>query len=158
MKELIIKWGAFLCISFLLFMALFLNYPDRYCDSFQRVLVRQYDYLQECKEDEKIIVIGTSALSFGFDIDTMQKLSGKKTVILGNHIGDGTPFEIEMSKSALTEGDIVVIELYDQAMDEGAAMLLLTGIGHRVEMYRFFVPELWGKVAQTIPAFVRKTM
>ncbi len=149
------SWGIFIPCFLAVFIILYSILSVEFKDSYQRVLVRQYDYLN-AQTENKIIFIGTSTLAFGFDMDTMSAHTGKPSVLLGGHIGYGSPFLIEMSKSNLKEGDIVVIELYDQRMNEGATELLLTGIGTRFDMLHCFVPELRQDALLAAPGVLRK--
>ncbi len=148
-------WGIFIPCFLAVFIILYSVLSVEFKDSYQRVLVRQYDYLN-AQTENKIIFIGTSTLAFGFDMDTMSEHTGKPSVLLGGHIGYGSPFLIEMSKSNLKEGDIVVIELYDQRMNEGAVQLLLTGIGTRYDMMRCFVPEIRKDAFFSLPLVLKK--
>lgn len=146
----IIGFCAFVLVACLLL-------PDPYGKSYQRGLSRQYEYYSSL-EDNKMVFLGSSSLSFGFDLDTMEELSGKPCAILGNHFGYGMPYLIEMSKSNLKPGDIVVIEIPDHKIDTCAEDLLLSGIGHNYEMYRFFVPETWGQVISYYPSYLKKVL
>ena len=131
--------------------------PDPYAKAYQRDLVRQYDYYNSL-EDNKMVFLGSSSLSFGLDLDEMEALSGRPCALLGNHFGYGMSFLAEMSKSNLRSGDIVVIEIVAHTIDTCGADLLLSGIGHRYEMYRFFIPETWGKVVSAYPAYLKKAL
>ncbi len=156
MKKLTTRWGIFFLIFAVLFAIVWLIYPDEYTESYQREIVYQYDYLRSMADENKIVCIGASTLSFGLDMDTMEQETGMPVVILGNHLGFGTPYTAEMSKPYLKSGDKVVIELRDQTMTEGAVLLILTGVGRRIDMYRFMVPELWWNAINTVPLVIRK--
>lgn len=131
--------------------------PDPFGKAYQRNIVRQYDYYNSLEEN-KIVFIGSSSLSFGFDLDTMEELSGKPCAILGNHFGYGMPYLLQMSKTNIKSGDIVVIEMARHAIDTCGEDLLLSGIGHNYEMYRFFVPETWGQVISYYPSYLKKVL
>lgn len=131
--------------------------PDPYGKSYQRGLSRQYDYYSSL-EDNKMVFLGSSSLSFGFDLDTMEELTGKPCAILGNHFGYGMAYLMEMSKSNLKPGDIVVVEIPDHQIDTCAEDLLLSGIGHNYEMYRFFIPETWAQVISYYPSYIKKAL
>ena len=131
--------------------------PDPFGKAYQRNLVRQYDYYNSLEEN-KMVFLGSSSLSFGFDLDTMEELSGKPCAILGNHFGYGITYLMEMSKSNLKSGDIVVVEIPDHQIDTCGEDLLLSGIGHRYEMYRFFIPETRWQIISYYPSYLKKVL
>lgn len=115
--------------------------PDSFANSYQRVLVAQYDYLNSIEEN-KIVFIGNSSLAFGYDQELMEKLTGKPCPILGNNAGHGLTFLMEMSKTNLRPGDNVVIEFAANEYNRCGTEYLVTGIGNRYEMYKIFFPQL----------------
>ncbi len=129
--------------------------PDQFAESYQRALVYQYDYYKTL-EQNKIVFIGNSCLSFGFDLDLMEERTGRPCAILGNHAGLGLTYLINMSKSNLKQGDIVVIEYND--FDGIGSELLLTGIGNRLDMYRFISPHHWDDVAKSYGTYFTKKL
>ena len=139
------------CIFMLLLTMLL---PDPFGRAYQRALVYQYKYYKSL-QGNKITVVGNSSLSFGFDLDRMEELTGKPCAILGNHYGYGMSFLMEMSKSNMQEGDIIVLELVDNYIDTCGEALLLTGIGHEYEMYKFFIPEVRWKVLSYYPSYLK---
>lgn len=143
-------------IGFCCFMVLVcLLLPDPFGRAYQRAIVYQYDYYKSL-EGNKIVFIGNSSLSFGFDLDTMENLTGEQCAILGNHASYGMSFVMEMSKCNLRSGDIVVLELVDNSIDSCGEDLLLTGIGHKFEMYRFFIPQVRGKIISYYPSYLNE--
>ena len=146
-------------VGFCCFMVLVsLLIPDPFGRAYQRAIVYQYDYYKSLKGN-KIVFVGNSSLSFGFDLNTMEVLTGKQCAILGNHAGYGMPFVMEMSKCNLEAGDIVVLELIEKkSLDACGEDLLLTGIGHRYEMYRFFIPQVRSKIVSYYPSYLKEIM
>jgi len=154
---------VFRCFAFILILCLILAVivvcvPDEFQNSYQRALVRQYDYFKSI-EGKKIVFIGGSSLSFGFDMNRMEELTGMPCPILGNHAGYGMVYLLEMSKENLNHGDIVVIEYCDGTVHgTGGAELLLTGVGKRYDMHRFFVSQIRWSLVKAIPAYVQKNI
>ena len=149
-------------IAFLLLFAVVLGcavslVPDEFTQSYQRVWVRQYDYFRSLK-GEKILFLGPSSLSQGLDLDYMEELTGTQCAIIGNHAGHGFPFLTNMSKVNLKAGDTVVIEYVGSLMDFCAPELMLTGVGKRYDMYRFFAKETWGKLLEAYPTYIQKNL
>lgn len=149
-------------LSFLLVGALVLGLaavllPDQYDGSFQRVLVTQYDYFKSLGAG-KIVFVGDSALSFGLDLDRMEQLTGRPCAILGNHAGYGITYLLEMTRANLQPGDVVVIEIDSISGNGIGADLLLTGIGKRYELYRYFRPAHWPAVLEAWPAYLKRSL
>lgn len=129
--------------------------PDQFASSYQRALVYQYDYYKTLGQN-KVVFIGNSSLSFGFDLDLMEERTGRPCAILGNHAGLGLPYLLNMSKSNLQQGDIVVIE-YSNA-DTIGSELLLTGLGNRLDMYRFINPQDWDDIVRSYGTYFTKKL
>jgi hypothetical protein len=132
--------------------------PDKFATSYQRGLVRQYDYLRSVADDEKIVFLGYSTMCYGLDMDRMEELTGKRTVILANQVSVGYPLYVEMSKEYLNPGDTVVMEVYDYDYWEVGIDNMLTGIGKRVDMYRFIPRKMRMQVVERFPAVVKKNL
>lgn len=131
--------------------------PDPFDKAYQRAIVKQYDYYKGI-EGNKIVFVGNSSLSFGFDLDTMEELTGEQCVVLGNHAEYGMSFLLEMSKVNLESGDIVVLEMLSNTIDQCGENLLLTGIGDRYEMYKFFIPEVRGEILAYYPSYINEVI
>lgn len=139
----------FLCITALatgtiLIAATFLV-PPQFQESYQNVIVRQYDRYRSLGSG-KIVLMGTSALAFGCDMDLLEELTGMPCQILGNHAGMATPYFMELSKCNLQANDIVIIQYSNYHADDLGTDLLLTGIDDRVDMYRYFRRMDWDDV------------
>ncbi len=144
MKKLL-RFLLFIILGMIFMILAVICIPDQYDEIYQRSIVKQYDYLKSV-DGEKIVLVGNSSLMFGIDLDEMNRLSKKTSVLLGGHVSYGIPYFLEMTREYLKEGDIVVIELPGQAtMNDYNPDLLLTGIGDRYDMYRYF-PKQWRKV------------
>lgn len=114
----------FLCIALaalipFLFVAASLAFlPDAYGDStFLSELADKYALLNST-EEKKIVLLGGSSVAFGFDSETVEKATGYKVVNFGLYATLGTKMMLDLSESALNEGDIVVLapELDPQTM------------------------------------------
>ena len=129
--------------------------PPQFEETYQSVIVRQYDRYKSLGNN-KIVLMGTSALAFGCDIDLLEELTGRECQILGNHAGMATPYFMEMTKCNLQEGDIVIIQFSNYHADSLGTDLLLTGIDNRVDMYQFFRPCDWDDVILDYHNFLLK--
>lgn len=151
------KFTSFFLILFFVWGTLMYAIPDPYGKAYQRALGVQYDYYQSIDEN-KVVAIGGSSLSFGLNLDQMEEILGKPCVILGNYYEYGLTYVMEMSKSNLKPGDIVVVEYSSQSANMCDAQLILSGIGKRYEMYQYFFPRLIGALIKELPAFSQKTV
>ncbi|MBQ3373438.1 MAG: hypothetical protein IJG40_09945 [Oscillospiraceae bacterium] len=156
MKHLL-KAIAFVLVFVFAFFLVVYSVPDQFEQAYQRAIVRQYDYYRTIK-GHKIVFIGESGLSFGLNLDYMEELSGLPCAILGNHYGEGLLFQLNMAKSNLKPGDTAVIVYTNYTMPPGEAELLLSGIGKRIDLYRFFPKELMGKIIFGFPSYFRKNL
>lgn len=153
--KIIAKTLLFVLILAILFASIVIMVPDQFGESYQRAIVRQYEWLKSVEEN-KIVFIGSSSLAFGFDLDLMEELTQMPCVMLGNHYSDGLCFQMEMSKANLKPGDTVVIEYMNYNMDSGEGELLLTGIGKNYGMYRFLTDTMRPLAAKAYPAYISK--
>ena len=160
-KRKLLRPLAFLLGFLLLFSVFFTLFmrvlPDPYTTAYQRAIVRQYDHFRAI-EGNKMVFIGNSSLSFGFDLNLMEDLSEKPCAILGNHAGMGLTYFLEMSKENLQRGDVVVVEYSDSALKNMGTQLLFSGIGQRADMYRYFPLKHWKNVFLEYPTYTKKTM
>ncbi len=148
---------GFIITATVVLSALTFSTPDPYTDAYQRAIVRQYDNFRKMGSG-KLVFIGNSSLSFGLNLDQMEQLSGRPCAILGNHAGTGLPYTIEMSKSNLQSGDIVVLEFASQKVDTIGTQLLLSGVGKRVDMLKFVSSSQMGTLIRDYPQYFSKTL
>lgn len=96
--------------------------PPVYNDTFVGVLSDKYDRLNSFDES-KIVVIGGSSVAFGLDsellADEMSNAGFRMPVVnFGLYADLGTKYMMDLSKSNINEGDIIIIapELNDQTL------------------------------------------
>lgn len=82
--------------------------PSQYGETFLGELSEKYDRLCSIKED-KVVLIGGSSLAFGVDSKTMEEHLGMPVVNFGLYATLGTKVMLDLSKSGVRRGDIVVI-------------------------------------------------
>ncbi len=82
--------------------------PSQYGETFLGELSEKYDRLRDIKED-KVVLIGGSSLAFGVDSKTMEEHLGMPVVNFGLYATLGTKVMLDLSKSGVRRGDIVVI-------------------------------------------------
>ncbi len=68
----------------------------------------QYDRLNSINE-QKIVVVGGSNVAFGLDTELLERWTGKKVVNFGLYGSLGVKVMIDLSKTNLNRGDIVVL-------------------------------------------------
>lgn len=90
------------------FSAICLFTPSQYEETFLGELSEKYGRLKEIDE-EKVILIGGSSLAFGIDSQTMEEYLKRPVVNFGLYATLGTKVMLDLSKSEINRGDIVVI-------------------------------------------------
>lgn len=85
-----------------------LTSPCQYDDTFLGELTYKHQRLKSI-EEEKIVLIGGSSLAFGLDSKKLEEYLGKPVINYGLYATIGTKAMLDMSRSYINEGDIVVI-------------------------------------------------
>ena len=91
--------------------------PAQYSNSFVGALNEKYDRLHSINEP-KLVVLGGSSVVFGVDSEIIEKYTGMPVVNFGLYAALGTKLMLDLSRSAIGEGDVVVLspELDPQTM------------------------------------------
>ena len=82
--------------------------PKQYSNTFLAGLSVKYHRLKSI-DQPKIVVIGGSNVAFGLDSLTMEKYTGFSVVNFGLYATLGTKAMLDLSKSSVNKGDIIVI-------------------------------------------------
>lgn len=82
--------------------------PPQFSETFVGALNEKYDYLHSV-EGEKIVVVGGSSVAFGLDSQKLSRYTGMPVVNFGLYAALGTKLMLDLSDSAIGEGDIVVL-------------------------------------------------
>ena len=82
--------------------------PPQYDNTFVGALDKKLERLQSV-EGEKIVVIGGSSVAFGLDSALMEKYTGMPVVNFGLYAALGTKLMLDLSRSGIGEGDIVIV-------------------------------------------------
>ncbi len=149
-----------------LFSVLIFSYSieDVYSYSYARVLERQYNYLRDMKDESKIIIVGTSSTSFGFDeigVQKIEKYFNKKVVLFGNYAAIGNTCILDWMEDYVKEGDIVVYmyEIYDAAMYIGFdGEVAVTASYKNLTMFNNLSLENKFQYISALPKFYKNTL
>ncbi len=82
--------------------------PPQYSNSFVGELDDKIERLQSIEED-KIVIVGGSSVAFGIDSELIERYTGKPVVNFGLYAALGTKVMLDLSRSGIKEGDIVII-------------------------------------------------
>jgi len=82
--------------------------PSQYENTFVGALDEKIERLHSI-EEPKIIIIGGSSAAFGISAKLMEEYTGMPVVNLGLYAALGTKLMLDLSRSGINEGDIVVI-------------------------------------------------
>ena len=128
-------------------------FPSVYSDTFVGELGDKFELLNK-NDDPKVVVIGGSSVAFGLDSEMMEEKLGRKVVNFGLYANLGTKLMLDLSKSNINEGDIIVIapemnaqtlslyfnaETAIQAMDGNWGMLPYVG----TDDYESLIGAMW---------------
>jgi len=100
--------AALLLSPFVTTAAVTFGSPMQYDDTFLGEMKDKHERLTSVKGD-KIVLIGGSSLAFGLDSELLEKYTGKPVVNYGLYATLGTKAMLDMSRSHIGRGDIVVI-------------------------------------------------
>lgn len=82
--------------------------PKVYENTFSAGLNEKFDRLNSI-EEEKVIIVGGSSVAFGIDSALMEKHLGRPVVNFGLYAALGTKLMLDLSRSNINRGDIVVL-------------------------------------------------
>lgn len=109
MREYIRFLLKFVCLStvvslFVLFVTM-PQYNMGYCAAFRD----KYDLEHKEGDEPRIILMGDSNVAFGFNSERIEEALGMPVVNMGLHGGLGQSFCMDMAKSGIRKGDVVII-------------------------------------------------
>ena len=110
-KKLTVKIIALTLLAVLPFLSVFsvaFLLPSQFDESFVGVLDEKLERLSSI-EEEKIVIIGGSSAAFGYDSSIIEKYLEMPVVNLGLYAALGTKLMLDLSRDAISEGDIVII-------------------------------------------------
>lgn len=82
--------------------------PPQYSSTFVGELDEKFDRLNEIDEP-KIVIVGGSSAAFGIDSAMIEKYTGMPVVNFGLYAALGTKLMLDLSRSGINEGDVVLI-------------------------------------------------
>lgn len=126
--------------------------------SYSTALLKKYDYLVSLKNKKKIIVIGGSGVAFGLNEELLKKETGYEVVNFGLHAAMGQRIMLEMSKTGINEGDIIVLAFEleylkksDNYLDKIGLDLVLQGLDNRIALYKHFYFKSYKEIFSYLP-------
>ncbi len=82
--------------------------PAQYLNTFVGRLDEKFDRLNEIDEP-KIVIVGGSSAAFGIDSAMIEKYTGMPVVNFGLYAALGTKLMLDLSRSGINKGDVVII-------------------------------------------------
>lgn len=95
-------------IPFIMLASLTLFLPKCFDETFDAELAEKFALLNN-EDRPKIIVLGGSSVAFGLDSKTLSEKTGYPVINFGLYAALGTKIMLDLSKSNINEGDIVVL-------------------------------------------------
>lgn len=129
--------------------------PPQFNNTYQHALYLQVRSLSRIKSP-KVVVMGDSSVPFSLDSRLMSRLLDKPVQTLGIHSGTGIEYILNLSKSTIRRGDIMVLELPSDDEDDFSPAIVLTACENHFDMYRGFTLDDWNKVARYYPTYLLK--
>jgi hypothetical protein len=99
---------ALILLPFALPCVIALAAPPQYENTFVGVLDEKFERLNSIEED-KIVIIGGSSVAFGVDSALIEEYVGMPTVNFGLYATLGTKLMLDLSKSAVKSGDVIIV-------------------------------------------------
>lgn len=99
---------ALILLPFALPCVIALATPPQYENTFVGVLDEKFERLNSIEED-KIVIIGGSSVAFGVDSALIEEYVGMPTVNFGLYATLGTKLMLDLSKSAVKSGDVIIV-------------------------------------------------
>ncbi len=107
LKCAIIMLSVFLLPALTVLTVIFLLNPV-YNETFVGELYEKYSLLTET-EEPKIVIVGGSSVAFGIDSALIEQEMGMKVVNFGLYADLGTKVMLDLSRSGINEGDIIIL-------------------------------------------------
>lgn len=152
--------AALLLSPFAAMAAVTFGAPMQYDDTFLGELKDKHHRLSTVKE-EKIVLIGGSSLAFGMDSALLEQYTGMPVVNYGLYATLGTKAMLDMSRSHIGRGDIVVIcpETDEQTYSlYYNAHSVWQALDSDITMFRDVGKSNFGKLMAALPAFAEEKL
>lgn len=132
--------------------------PDQFDEAYQKGLLWQHQRLGSIRGVNKLMVVGSSSLAFGFDQYKMAELAGMPCQSVGNTVATGLRYPLQVARGNATAGDIIVIEFANQYFTDLGGETILTAAERDLGMYRYFMAEDILPVAKAFPIYANKKL
>lgn len=135
--------------------------PDPYEEDYARVLSVQFEYLKETKDEDRIIIVGTSSAAFGINGDTIAQQFNKKVVIFGLYGAIGNTCMLDWVDPYIHEGDIVIwmYDIYKEALKEHYdPEIALRAIYKNIEMFNLLSEDRKKQTISYLPTYINNAI
>lgn len=135
----------------------FYEVAPQYEEGYNASLLDKTKRLKEI-EEPKIVLIGNSNVSFGFQSDLIEKAYGMPVVNMGLHGGLDNAFHENMAKMNVNEGDIYVIchHTFDDDGKIDDIELAWITIENHLELYPLIGKQDISSMAVGLPTYMKK--
>ncbi len=107
----IISCILIVCIILVSVFALGQLIPNQYIKSYTAGVVDKYEVYNSPDRKPSVILVGGSNLGFGMNCEYLHKVTGKDFLNIGIHAGLKREFELNLAKTNVLNGDIIVLAL-----------------------------------------------
>lgn len=150
------------CLTILAILALFVTFffhtvTPQYTMIYTAAMIDKAARLNSV-EGPRIVLIGNSNLAFGIDSSLIEEAYGMPVVNMGMHGGFGNPFDEQVCRLNVHEGDIYVIAHHTYADDDtiqNPELVWMTIENHK-ELYPLIRPQDYSNMARAFPRYAFK--
>lgn len=107
-KKVVLFLLLFILMWIIIISADFFIVGNQYLHNYQASIIDKIERIQSI-EGNKIILVGNSNVSFGFDSELLERETGFPVANMGIHSGLSNMFQEDMVKPYIDEGDIVLL-------------------------------------------------
>lgn len=152
--KLIVFVFSILVSMALIFVIIIQGIPAQYSETFQYEINEKYNRIMSINEP-KIIITGGSATSFGLDQDIVESETKMHVVNAALHAGFGMPFQTEIVKGNINQGDVVIL-VYEYKHWSNLlfdAALVTSAIDNHIEMYKYIPVQFADETIKYMPTY-----
>ncbi len=158
MKEYLRFLFKFICLCVLVGLFIFCVIMPQYNMGFCAAFQDKYALEHQEGSEPRILLMGDSNVAFGFDSELIEEAFDMPVVNMGLHGGLGQSFCMDMAKSGIRQGDIVIILPCHYAYDRRGfnGVLGWTVLENDVTLWGEVNPEDYRVLAEAFPSYLKK--
>lgn len=160
MREYIRFVFKFICLCVItglfVFCIIMPQYNMGYCAAFKD----KYDLEHMDGEEARILLMGDSNVVFGFNSEQIEEALNMPVVNMGMHGGLGQSFCMDIAKSGIREGDIVIVapSHWNYSKRQINGTLAWTGLENDITLWREVNPQDYQVLVKSFPSYLKHAL